>query len=76
MRRAGRFLIVLFMLFAIGRGLVELFVIDWGNPASYRADWGGPSLFGVLLVHTGPGVLSAAIFMTIWRRHRNQPTAA
>jgi hypothetical protein len=70
LRRLGWFFILLFMAFAIGRGLVELFVINWSDPASYRADWGGPSLLGVLLVHSGPGILSAAILLMAWRRRR------
>jgi hypothetical protein len=44
----------------VGRAIVELFVIDTSNPASYRQDWGGPGLVGVLLVHCGPGILAVA----------------
>lgn len=76
LRRVGWYLILLFMLFAIGRGVVELFTINWGDPASYRADWGGPSLLGVLLVHSGPGVVSAAILAIAWWRRRNRAAPA
>ena len=48
-------------LYLIARALVEPFVIDFSDPATYRNDWGGPSLAGVLLVHCGPGVLSAVL---------------
>jgi hypothetical protein len=70
--KAGWFVLLLFMIFAIGRGIVELFTINWSDPASYRADWGGPSLFGVLLVHSGPGVLSAAALAVWWQRRQHR----
>jgi hypothetical protein len=44
-------------LYLTGRALAELFLIHWGNPASYRNDWGGPSLAGVLAVHCLPGLI-------------------
>lgn len=50
-----------FGLYLIARALAEPFVIDFGDPASYRDDWGGPSLGGVLAVHCGPGVISAVL---------------
>ncbi|MBO3735778.1 hypothetical protein [Glycomyces niveus] len=37
--------------FFIFRAVMELLVVDFGDPSSYAADWGGPSHFGVLLVH-------------------------
>ncbi|MCD0446533.1 hypothetical protein LO763_23225 [Glycomyces sp. A-F 0318] len=54
--------------FFIVRALMEPFVIDFGDPSSYEGDWGGPSLFGVLLVHMGPGVLAAALLIWMARR--------
>lgn len=72
--KAGWFVLLLFMMFAIGRGIVELFAINWSDPASYRADWGGPSLLGVLSVHSGPGVLSAVALASWWRRRHKRPT--
>jgi hypothetical protein len=48
-------------LYLIIRAVVEPFVIDMGDPATYRDDWGGPSLPGVLAVHCGPGILAAAV---------------
>ncbi len=57
--------------FLIVRAVVELFTIDWSDPASYQHDWGGPSLAGVLLVHVLPGVLAAtAIVIVVVRRRR------
>lgn len=47
--------------YLILRALYEPFVIDMGDPASYRDDWGGPSLAGVLAVHCGPGVVAAVL---------------
>ena len=56
-------------LYLIIRAVAEPFVIDMSEPATYRNDWGGPSLFGVLLVHCGPGVVAAvAIAMALLRR--------
>ncbi len=61
--------------YLIARALAEPFVIDLTDPASYRNDWGGPSLAGVLLVHCGPGVLSAVLIgraVSGWWRRRTQ----
>jgi len=59
--------------YLIVRAIVELFVIDMGDPASYELDWGGPSLAGVLLVHCGPGVVAAALMLWwLLRRTRNR----
>ena len=55
--------------YLIGRAIVEVFIIDYGSPASYRNDWGGPSLAGVLAIHCGFGVLSAAL-IGVWARHK------
>jgi hypothetical protein len=43
--------------YLVGRAILEPFVIDTGDPATYRQDWGGPSLLGVLGVHCGPALL-------------------
>jgi hypothetical protein len=60
-------------LFLIIRAIAEPFVIDLSDPATYRNDWGGPSLFGVLLVHCGPGVVAAvAIVMALFRRRSSR----
>lgn len=56
-------------LYLVGRAIVEPFVIDVTDPATYRNDWGGPSLFGVLAVHCGPGLVAAVIMAwTVLRR--------
>ena len=47
-------------IYLVGRAIVEPFVINAGDPSTYRNDWGGPSLAGVVAVHCGPGVLVAA----------------
>ncbi|SDE36510.1 hypothetical protein [Glycomyces harbinensis] len=60
----------------IVRALIEPFVIDFSDPSSYEADWGGPSLFGVLLVHIGPGVIAAALLVWMVRRSDRKPGAA
>jgi hypothetical protein len=50
-------------LYLVIRGIAELFMLDWGNPASYANDWGGPSLVGVLAIHSGPGLVAATIMI-------------
>ena len=59
-------------IFLIGRAIAELFVIDFGDPATYRNDWGGPSLAGVLLVHCGPGIVAAVFLGWALVRRRRQ----
>lgn len=54
------------------RAIVEPFVIDLGDPATYAGDWGGPSLFGVLAVHCGPGLVVLGIVVALLvRRFRS-----
>jgi hypothetical protein len=48
-------------LYLIVRAIAEPFVIDMSDPSTYERDWGGPSLAGVLAVHCGPGIVSAAL---------------
>lgn len=65
--------------YLVVRAIIELFVIDYGNPATYRDDWGGPSLPGVLAVHCLPGVLVlVAVGVWLWRRRsgRDEPHTA
>jgi hypothetical protein len=61
-------------LYFIVRAIAEPFVIDVGDPATYRNDWGGPSLAGVLAVHFGPGLVAAALiaWWLVRRRRRAQ----
>lgn len=69
---------ILFGLCLIVRALLEPFVIDMTDPATYERDWGGPSLAGVLLVHCGPGVVSAVLIglaLRRWRRRRARQSA-
>ncbi|MFC6015361.1 hypothetical protein ACFP2T_04005 [Plantactinospora solaniradicis] len=73
MKKALRVVGILFGLYLIVRAVAEPFVIDMTDPATYRQDWGGPSLAGVLLVHCGPGVVSAVLIglaLRSWRRRR------
>jgi hypothetical protein len=69
MKRIGIVLLWIIGLYLIVRALVEPFVIDLGDPATYRHDWGGPHLSGVLSVHCGPGLLAAAL-MAWWVARR------
>jgi hypothetical protein len=72
MKRTLQALTGVIALYAVVRGLAELFLIDYGDPSSYREDWGGPSLLGVLAVHAGPG-LAVLVSAFVWlRRHRRQ----
>jgi hypothetical protein len=69
MRKAAWTLGLVLGLYLVARAIVELFVIDMSDPASYQDDWGGPSLLGVLLVHVGPGLLAGvAITLALVRR--------
>jgi hypothetical protein len=71
MRRAVSVLGLIVGLYLVARAVAEPFVIDMTDPGTYRSDWGGPSLVGVLLVHCGPGVISAALITrALLRRHR------
>jgi hypothetical protein len=57
--------------YLVVRGIAELFVIDYGDPSSYKNDWGGPSLAGVLAVHSGPALLIIGALFVRMLRHRN-----
>ncbi len=56
----------LIAVYLVGRGILELFVINYSSQATYQNDWGGPSLTGVLAVHSGPALaimIGAAIYL-------------
>lgn len=57
-------------LYAVIRGVAEFFIVGYGDPDSYRNDWGGPSLFGVFLVHSGPGLAALIAAAYLIRRNR------
>jgi len=71
MRRAAVVVGLAVGLYLIGRAVAEPLVIDLSDPATYRDDWGGPSLIGVLLVHSGPGVVAAIAITIALIRHRS-----
>jgi hypothetical protein len=72
LKRMGLGLGLLLGLYLILRAVLEFFVIDFADPATYEKDWGGPSLAGVLLVHCGFGVLSAVVIARwLVRRRRS-----
>ncbi|HEY6596860.1 MAG TPA: hypothetical protein VI011_22570 [Asanoa sp.] len=60
--------------YLIVRAIIEPFVIDFSDPATYDKDWGGPHLAGVLAVHCGPGLLAAALIAWWWVRLRKRRT--
>jgi hypothetical protein len=60
--------------YLVGRGVAELILINYGDPASYAKDWGGPSLAGVLAVHSGPGLAIVAAGTWWWLRGRRTRT--
>ena len=75
MRKAAIVVGLAIGLYLIVRAVAEPFVIDLSDPASYRNDWGGPGLFGVLLVHCGPGVVAAVVMaMALLRRRSSRRT--
>jgi hypothetical protein len=63
--------LVLISAYLVIRAIVEPFLLNWHDPASYRDSWGGPSYLGVLAVHSGPGLLIVviAIIWLVRRRH-------
>lgn len=70
MRKLARIAAVVLGLYLVVRAVIEPFVIDISDPATYRDDWGGPSLLGVLVVHCGPGLIAAAAIVTVLVRRR------
>jgi predicted transporter len=70
LRKVVAGLTILLGLYFVVRAVVELFVIDVNDPASYRNDWGGPSLVGVLAIHCGPGLLALIAFCIVLLRRR------
>jgi hypothetical protein len=70
LRVAGIGVLVLIGVFLVVRAVVEVAMVDPGNPASYRDDWGGPSYPGVLLVHAGPGLLVVVLAVLVLVRRR------
>jgi hypothetical protein len=77
MRLIAYGLAVVLGFYLMARAVVEPFLVDVSDPATYRNDWGGPGLLGVLAVHCGPGVLAAALFAFVLvrylRRRRADP---
>jgi hypothetical protein len=71
MRKVARIVGVVVGLYLVGRAIAEPFLIDMSDPATYRGDWGGPSLFGVLLVHCGLGLVAGAILVIAYLRRRS-----
>jgi hypothetical protein len=70
LRKIGLILGYVLGTYLIGRALVEPFIMDYGNPATYRQLWGGPTVVGVMAVHMLPGVIAAALMYRHWRRTR------
>lgn len=54
--------------YLIVRAIVEFITVDYAHPSSYALDWGGPSLFGVLAIHSGPGIVALGIFVWLLLR--------
>jgi hypothetical protein len=76
MKKIAMVLGVVAGLYFVGRAIAEPFVIDVTDPATYRNDWGGPSLFGVLAVHCGPGLVAGVMMAwALLRRRTTTPTA-
>jgi hypothetical protein len=71
MKRIGAVLLWIFGLYLIVRAIIEPFVIDINDPATFRNDWGGPHLAGVLAVHCVPGIVAAALMA--WTVIRRRP---
>lgn len=64
----GAVLVVYF----VGRAVVEPFLVNPNQPASYRDDWGGPHYVGVIAVHVVPGLFVAGLAVLWARRLRTR----
>ncbi len=77
MRKVGGVVLIvlgsLIALYFIVRAVIEFFVVDFGDPGSYQDAWGGPTLFGVLAVHCGPGLICAVIVVLLMIRRIRGP---
>jgi len=71
MLKVARIVGVVVGFYLVGRAIAEPFLIDMSDPATYRDDWGGPSLFGVLVVHCGLGLLAGAVLAITYLRRRS-----
>ena len=71
MLKVARIVGVVVGFYLVGRAIAEPFLIDMSDPATYRDDWGGPSLFGVLLVHCGLGLVAGTLLLTGYLRRRS-----
>ncbi|MEU8609642.1 hypothetical protein AB0C29_16730 [Actinoplanes sp. NPDC048791] len=69
MKRIGVVLLWIIGLFFVARAVVEPFVIDLTDPATYHLDWGGPHLAGVLADQFSPAMVGAAL----WVRSHTRP---
>ncbi|WP_433724149.1 hypothetical protein ACQP2Y_02430 [Actinoplanes sp. CA-051413] len=76
MKRIGVVLLWIIGLYFVARAVVEPFVIDLTDPATYHLDWGGPHLAGVLAVHCGPGIVAAALMVRSLLQRRRPAVAA
>jgi hypothetical protein len=72
MKRAAVVVGLILGVYLIARAVAEPFAIDMADPGTYRDDWGGPTLVGVLAVHSGPGVLAAAVIAIALLRRRSR----
>lgn len=70
LRVVGIGLVAAIGLYFVARAIAEFWTVDFSDPSSYADDWGGPSLIGVLLVHSGPGLLVIVGALLWWRRRR------
>jgi len=71
LRKIGLILGYVLGVYLVGRALVEPFIMDYGNPESYRQLWGGPTLVGVMVVHMLPGVIAAVLIFRHWQHQRH-----
>lgn len=67
LRWAGLALLVVIVVYLVGRAVVEVVTVDPHRRESYEQDWGGPHYLGVLAVHAGPGLLALAA-LAFWVR--------
>ena len=63
-------------IYLVLRAVAEPLIIDLSDPDPDGSAWGGPSLFGVLLVHCGPGAVALALIVLARRRRAQRRIAA
>lgn len=63
-------LLVVVLAYFVLRGVAQLLLWVFRPELIGPDSWGGPSMAGVLVVHCGPGLVSALVLVWLARRRR------